>query len=232
MEGITTCKALGLKNIPHIGIYSFNYEWLGIISYFKSIGNEDWDQIVPNTAKSAVAKLLNDHKMRVNETSYLTVNYTSTMLKQKHWNNMNQKWVRFNMVYHPFFMSDLEPGIEEEKKFIMASIYTEDSLMYGIKRSNSSPIPINSEDLFLAHNWVELHVHSADENDPNAIAVSPNNAAFLLDMTCPIVTFYSVAIEKLDKKNKCNILVTYHCIIDELAVSNLTMGSILNTNEL
>ena len=132
------------------------------------------------------------------------------MFKEKHWNNFSQRWVRFNMVYHPFFMDYLKPDINEEKKYIMASIYTEDAMMYGIKRSNSGAIMINSDNLFFPQNWIELHVHKVDENDPNAIAVSPNNAAFLMDMTSPIVSFFSIAIEKHDNKSVVDILVTYH----------------------
>jgi len=181
-----------------------------IISYFKSIGNEDWEQTVPSIAKTAVSKLISDQKMKVDKVHYLSVNYSSTVFKQKHWRHMLQKWVRFNMVFHPFFMSYLKPGVEEEKKWIMASLYTDDAMMYGLKRSNSSPIMINSDNLFLPINWVELHVHRADENDPRIIAVSPNNAAFLLDMTCPITSFYSIAVDRIDEKNRINILVTHH----------------------
>lgn len=72
-EGITTWKALGLKNIPHIGIYSFNYEWMPIISYFKGMGNEDWKEIVPTVARNAVSKLLSDQKLEVGKVEYLCV---------------------------------------------------------------------------------------------------------------------------------------------------------------
>lgn len=120
------------------------------------------------------------------------------------------------MVYHPYFMDYLEKGVNEEKKWIMASLYTEDSMKYGIKSSNLMPIMINSDNLYTPNNWVELHVHKTDENDPHAIAVSPNNAAFLMNMSLPMVSFYSVAIEYLENKKKINVLITHHCIIDEL----------------
>ena len=232
MEDIFFWKALGLKGLPHIGIYSFNYEWLGITSYYKSWGNEDFGHIVPPLAKSTVSKLLDEQKLKIKKITYLSVNYNSTMFKEKHWNNFGQRWVRFNMVYHPFFMDYLKPDIDEEKKYIMASIYTEDAMMYGIKRSNSGAIMINSDNLFFPQNWIELHVHKVDENDPNAIAVSPNNAAFLMDMTSPIVSFFSIAIEKHDNKSVVDILVTYHWIIDELHVQNLALNTITNTNVL
>lgn len=65
----------------------------------------------------------------------------------------------------------------------MASLYTDDNLQYGLKRSKFNPIVINSQNLFLPENWIELHVHRADENDPRMIAVSPNNAGVLIDMS-------------------------------------------------
>jgi hypothetical protein len=91
----------------------------------------------------------------------------------------------------------------------MASLYTKDNMRYGLKKSTFNPIKINSTDLFSEENWVEVHVHRADENDPRSMAVSPNNAGVLLDLSCPVLPFFSLVIEQVDKK-KINILVTHH----------------------
>lgn len=214
-KGVKICQVLGLRNIPHIGIYGFNYEWIPTISYFKSIGGENWEAIVPKKARLAVGKLLSEHKFKVGTVDYMCVNYNSNMFKQRFFQNLGQKWVRFNMVYHPYLMDYLKEGIMQESKWVMASLYTDDHLAFGLSKSKFNGIKINSEDLFTEDNWIEVHIHRADENDPKAMAVSPNNAAVLIDMSCPIIPFYSVVIDRIEKEQKINIMITHHCIIDE-----------------
>ena len=97
----------------------------------------------------------------------------------------------------------------------MASIYTQDNFMIGLKKCKSQPIMINSTNLFMPENWIEMHIHRADENDPRLIWVSPNNASFLIDMAAPIIPFFTVAIEKINNEQKINILITHHCIVDD-----------------
>jgi len=135
------------------------------------------------------------------------------------------------MVFHPYFMDYLKPGAYEEKKWIVASLYTKDDLEYGLKRSNFNPITINSVDLFSKENWVELHIHRADWNDENAMAVSPNNAGVLIDLSCPIVSFYSVAWEINEENRSFSVLLTYHCIIDDLSIPNQLFNKNLNFYE-
>ena len=55
----------------------------------------------------------------------------------------------------------------------------------------------------------------SNEYDPNIYWISPNNASILLDMSCPIISFYSIAIERLENQNKINILITHHLIVDD-----------------
>ena len=97
----------------------------------------------------------------------------------------------------------------------MASIYTQDGLMIGLKKCKSQPIMINSTNLFMPENWIEMHIHRADENDPRLIWISPNNASFLIDVAAPIIPFFTVAIEKIDNEPKINILITHHWIVDD-----------------
>ncbi|CAI2361775.1 unnamed protein product [Moneuplotes crassus] len=219
-EGIKVCKAIQLKNYPYIGIYSFNYEWMPTLSFFNSSGIEDWNGIIPQKAGHALRKLREDHKFRIERMNYVCVNYSSTMFRERFVNNYSQKYARFNLVFHPYFMDYLKPGVHEDKKYIMASIYTNDEMVYGLKKSNFFPIQINSEDLYAAENWVELHVHRAADDDPNAIAVSPNNAGVLIDLSCPLIPFYSMAIELDEERKSMNVLITYHCIIDETCLPN------------
>jgi D-mannonate dehydratase len=56
-----------MKNIPHIGIYSFNYEFMPIISYFKTATVENWKATVPKCARSAIGKLLDDQKLEIDQ---------------------------------------------------------------------------------------------------------------------------------------------------------------------
>lgn len=109
-----------------------------------------------------------------------------------------------------------------KNKWVMASLYTKDNMRYGLKKSTFNPIKINSTDLFSEENWIEIHVHRADEHDPRAMAISPNNAGVLLDLACPVLPFYSLVIEQVDKK-KINILVTHHWLVN---TSNCLSSSI------
>jgi len=123
-------------------------------------------------------------------------------------------------------MANLKPGVEDEKKYVMASLYTSSKMAYGLKKSKFNPIMINSSDLYWEESWIELHVHRADENDPNAIAVSPNNASVLLDLSCPIIPFYSIAIKLNEKKRTVKMLVTHHWVIDDCIPINKGLADI------
>lgn len=217
-----------MRNVPQIGIYSFNYEWMPTVSYFKSIGGENWESIVPKSGKNAVKNLLNDHKFKINKVDYMCVNYTFTQFKQKFLKNMGQKWVRFNLVFHPYLMDNLKLGAYEEKKWVMASIYTDDIFYWGLKRSKYNGISINAEDIFAESNWIEVHIHRADENDPKIMAVSPNNAGVLMDMTCPMITFYTIIIDQIAERKEANILVTHHTIIDDISAINYPLTQVLD----
>mmetsp|Transcript_28751 Transcript_28751/g.32871 ORF Transcript_28751/g.32871 Transcript_28751/m.32871 type:complete len:113 (+) Transcript_28751:187-525(+) len=107
---------------------------------------------------------MNEQKLQANTVEYLSVNYSISGFRKRHLNNMNHRWVRFNMVYHPYFMPHLNVGMNEEKKWIMASIFTADNMMLGIRKCKSQPIMINSTNLFPPENWLEMHVHRADEH--------------------------------------------------------------------
>mmetsp|Transcript_20737 Transcript_20737/g.18382 ORF Transcript_20737/g.18382 Transcript_20737/m.18382 type:complete len:467 (+) Transcript_20737:167-1567(+) len=144
---------------------------------------------------------------------------------------MSQTMVRFNMVFHPFFMDYLKPGVKEEQFWIMASLYTKDGFEYGLKKSKFNPIQINSTDLFSKDNWIELHIHQADENNPDIMAISPNNAGVLLDLSCPIISFYSLAIRVDENTKAMSLLVTHHCIIDEKSFPNKILTQSLNSFE-
>ena len=214
-QGVTVWKALQMKNIPYIGIYGFDYEWLPVVSYSKSLNHSEWNEFVPALAKLTIKKLMDEQKLEANSVEYLSVNYNISGFRKKFLSNMNHRWVRFNLVFHSYFMDYLQPGLNEEKKYIMASIYTKDIFMIGLRKCKSQPIMINSTNLFLPENWIEMHIHRADENDPKSLWVSPNNASVLIDMASPIIPFFTVAIEKIDNQPKLNILITHHWIVDD-----------------
>ena len=126
------------------------------------------------------------------------------------------------MVFHPFFLSDfkIRGGVTETQSWIMASIYTKDNFEFGLKKSKFNPITINSQNIFEAENWIQLHIHQADENTPEIMAISPNNAGVLLDLSCPIITFYSLAIAYEEKTKEIDLLITNHTILNEAGLPN------------
>ncbi|CAI2387053.1 unnamed protein product [Moneuplotes crassus] len=217
-KGVKICEAIQMMNFPYIGVYGDIYEFMPVISFVKADNAQDCRNILPQKAQDALAKLQNDHDFRIENINYFCVNHSSTMFRERYIYDHCEKYARFNMVFHPHFMDYLKPGVEDEKKYVMASLYTDDDIDYGLKRSECSPIMINSENLFTEENWIELYIHKAE--DPNMVAISPDNASVLIDLSCPLVHFYSIAIELEEHRKAMKVLVTSHCVFDQTCMLN------------
>lgn len=64
------------------------------------------------------------------------------------------------------------------------------SSLKGIDECNDfGRISINNSDFFHKSNLMEVHLHPAEKEN---MAISPNDGAFLLNLTMPIVNFYVV----------------------------------------
>lgn len=85
---------------------------------------------------------------------------------------------------------------EEIKENILACVYCSNSgnfihsSMRGVDECNDfGRMSINNGAFFTKSHIMEVHLHPADKDH---MAVSPNNGAFLLNLTMPIVHFYVI----------------------------------------
>ena len=112
--------------------------------------------------------------------------------------------VRINFAPHSYLYPDVKFG-EEVKANVGAALYTSkdntffDPPMRGIEECHDyGRMAINPESFYTKSNLQEVHIHLADEHNT---AVSPNNGAFLLNLTLPMVNFY-IVLQTLDVNNK------------------------------
>ena len=59
-------------------------------------------------------------------------------------------------------------------------------------------ISINSGNFFSKNNLMEVYLHPADKE--GNMAISPNNGAFLLNLSFPVVNFY-IALQSVNSNN-------------------------------
>ncbi len=86
----------------------------------------------------------------------------------------------------------------------MAAIYTNNgkewihSSYRGIDECNDfGRISINPMKFYTKSNFMEVHLHLSDDKNT---AVSPNNGAFLLNLTLPVVNFH-IVMSTLENRN-------------------------------
>ena len=109
---------------------------------------------------------------------------------------------RINLAVHPYLYQDAELG-QESKDSVLACLYTSTAAGEGTHRlTQQSPLigleechedhgkmNINRANFLQQNNVVEVHLHPTKDG---AIALSPNNCCFLVNMSVPIVTFACV----------------------------------------
>lgn len=103
--------------------------------------------------------------------------------------------VRLNFAPHAYLYQSAKNG-DDMKNNVACCIYTSEngnfihSSLRGVDDCNDfGRISINSGNFFTKQNLLEVHLHPSDNN---TMAVSPNNGAFLLNLSFPVVNFYVV----------------------------------------
>jgi len=66
-------------------------------------------------------------------------------------------------------------------------------------KTDAGKISINRSNFLNQGNFIEVHMHPTDQQ--GTMAISPNNAAFLLNMHMPIVSF-TVVLKAFQSRNK------------------------------
>ncbi len=107
-----------------------------------------------------------------------------------------------------------------------------DSNLLGIEAcsaSDSGRISVNPNDFLCSDTLMEVHLHPVDSS--GAMAVSPNNSAFLLNLTLPIVNF-SVVMLHDQEQGRAKLTVMNVTMINEESLGECAILSALNSEML
>ena len=149
---------------------------------------------------------------------------------------MNMTKVRMNFAPHAFLYPKAEPG-ENIKQNVRAALYTSwningrssyDSNLVGVEpccQQDEGKIAINPNRFLSNRTIMEVWLHSTDENcNPEApMAVSPNNGAFLLDLTLPVVNFTIVMMQSPRPPDKMKLSIFNVTFINDDAFADLKL---------
>mmetsp|Transcript_965 Transcript_965/g.974 ORF Transcript_965/g.974 Transcript_965/m.974 type:complete len:203 (+) Transcript_965:361-969(+) len=105
--------------------------------------------------------------------------------------------VRLNFVPHAFLFPQVRQG-EEIKCHIQTCLYASEdgnfvhSSLIGLEECEDlGHMYINNPNISSRVNQMEIHIHNAEDG---TMAISPNNGAFLLNLTFPFVNFYALTL--------------------------------------
>jgi hypothetical protein len=134
---------------------------------------------------------------------YYILNLNARELKHNQLVDKNMPRIRLNFAPHAYLWPQARFG-QEIKINILSAIYTSQgkewihSSLRGIDECNDfGRISINPGKFFYKGNSQEVHLHQSDDHN---MAVSPNNGAFLLNLTMPVVNFHLV-MSTLERDN-------------------------------
>ena len=151
------------------------------------------------------------------QVDFFVLNYSMSAFKAKYRDGMNMEKVRINFAPHAFMFEGCQPG-DTRQVNIHVALYTPqnsaspsfsfDPNLHGIEECNPSDIgriAVNPADFLCQNTLMEIHLHPVDNS--GQMAVSPNNGAFLLNLTLPIVNFTIVMLHQTERGiNKLSVL--------------------------
>ena len=108
-----------------------------------------------------------------------------------------------------------------------------DPNLHGIEeccQTDSGRIRVNPTDFLSADTLMEVHLHPVD-NQSNMMAVSPNNCAFLLNLTLPIVNFHVVMVHNTDQ-NVPKLTILNVTFLNEESLADCAILCALNSEML
>lgn len=138
------------------------------------------------------------------DTEFFLLNYNAANFCKTRLDDYGDKSImaRINIALHPYLYSQSQPG-DEMKDNIVAEIFTttrkggfseaSNQNIVGIQEciNDVGKININNNFFLTQSNITEVHLHPVDDG----MAISPNNACFLLNMSAPVVNFVVVVKE-------------------------------------
>ena len=151
------------------------------------------------------------------QVDFFVLNYSMSAFRAKYRDGMNMEKVRINFAPHAFMFEGCQPG-DTRQVNIHVALYTPqnsaspsfsfDPNLHGIEECNPSDIgriAVNPADFLCQNTLMEIHLHPVDNS--GQMAVSPNNGAFLLNLTLPIVNFTIVMLHQTERGiNKLSVL--------------------------
>jgi hypothetical protein len=151
---------------------------------------------LPSNIQSVIEEFSKTNQFNTHrKVNFYLLNYNAKDFKNSFLVDKNMSRVRLNFAPHAYLYPSVRNG-EDVKNNVACCIYTQEngafihSSLRGVDDcTDFGRISINSGNFFTKANLLEVHVHPADNEN---MAVSPNNGAFLLNLTFPVVNFYVV----------------------------------------
>ena len=151
--------------------------------------------------------------------------------------------VRINFAPHAYMYSGCQPG-DTRQDTIHVALYTQwgqgsplehlmDPNLHGIEeccQSDNGRLRVNPVDFLNRDTLMEVHLHPV-ENQSDVMAVSPNNCAFLLNLTLPIVNFYIVMVHNTEQ-NVPKLTILNVTFLNEESLADCAILCALNSEML
>ena len=148
--------------------------------------------------------------MKYDDTEFYVLNLNGSDLCKARLEEYGQKslMARLNMASHPYVYKEAELG-QEIQMNILASLYAStlakdkaymDSMpsnLVGFEecREDAGKMGVNRMNFLHTDNFVDVHLHPTKEG---AMALSPNNGCFLINMGAPVIPFV-LLIKQIDE---------------------------------
>lgn len=221
---IPTNQCLDLSAIPHLGQYGNEYEWLTPCMAVKcEPRNRDQQRtLIYNVLPTAHIEWFDDNgnsaqrnNLMSKDTDFYIINYDGSEFCKKRLNDYGDKslMARINVVAHSYLYPMV--GFNDElKDNVLEAIYMScqqkvknqrnitNSNLHGIEEClhDVGKLKVNVFNFLSQQNLTEVHLHPTDQG---CMAISPNNACFLLNMSTPITSFV-LEVKQLQTDNLGN----------------------------
>ena len=177
------------------------------------------------------------------QVEFFVLNYSMASFRAKYHDNMHMDKVRINFAPHAYMFSGCQPG-DTRQVNINVALYTQqnqesllghlcDANLHGVEECCSSDhgrMAVNPYDFLGSSGTLhEVHLHPVDDSDQ--MAVSPNNCAFLLNLTLPAVNFFIVMLHNTEG-NLPKLSVLNVTFLNEEAMAECAILCALNSEML
>jgi len=194
-EDYGVAKAFRLKAIPYVGIYGSPYYLMPPLTILKPT-NIDIVKHMPPKLRKVVSMFA--QKYPKGDIDFFVINHNAINAAP----SKAMTSVRLNYVVHPYVFYNCHE-IREDRAFIKMSLYklSESDQIYSANEKGG--IPIDADNLLDEGCKREVHIHPSDKK--GCACFSPNNAAFYLVFSQPLIAFFGCCIVPYENYGKLTI---------------------------